>query len=159
MPDTRGSDSIAAVPETDAASAARPTTAREVVEAFLGAFERLDMDGAMELAHPAITYQNVPFPVARGIRATRRTLKAMLWPVTGFEARMLNIAANDDVVLTERIDVLEIGRFKMHFWVCGTFQLRDGQVVLWRDRFDFLDTTIGIIRAIAGIVVPALNRR
>jgi limonene-1,2-epoxide hydrolase len=78
---------------------------------------------------------------------------------TGFEARMLNIASQGDVVLTERIDVLESGRFRAQFWVCGTFQVRDGQIVLWRDRFDFLDFAIATLRALVGIVIPALNRR
>lgn len=137
----------------------RPQSPQAIVEAFLEALERLDIDAALELADEEIVYQNVPFPPARGIRATARTLNAMVRFGTGFEARMLNIASQGDVVLTERIDMLESGRFRARFWVCGTFQVRDGKVVLWRDRFDFLDVAIGILRALVGIVVPALNRR
>jgi limonene-1,2-epoxide hydrolase len=151
----------ATMPDTsrDASAQATASDAQVVVEAFIHALEQLDIDRAMTLAHSEIVYQNVPFPPARGIRATERTLRAMLRFGTGFQARMLNIAAQNDVVLTERIDVLEAGRFRMHFWVCGTFELQDGKVVLWRDRFDFLDTTIGFIRALVGIAIPALNRR
>ena len=133
--------------------------AQATVEQFLGALERLDIDGALALADPEIVYQNVPFPPARGIRAFERQMRAMARVGTGFEARMLNIAASGDIVLTERIDMLEAGRFRVVLWVCGTFELRDGKVVLWRDRFDFLDFTVGIVRALVGIVLPALNRR
>jgi limonene-1,2-epoxide hydrolase len=133
-------------------------SAQPTVEAFIEALERLDIDGAMELADEGIVYQNVPFPPDRGIRATRRTLEWMARFGTGFQARMLNIASHGDVVLTERIDVLEAGRFRAQFWVCGTFQVRDGRIVLWRDRFDFLDLGIASLRGLAGIAFPGLNR-
>lgn len=140
-------------------AAATAQTPQAVVEAFLGALERLDIDAAMTLAHEDIEYQNVPLPPAHGARATERTLRSMLRFGTGFEARMLNIATEGDVVLTERIDVLEAGRFRMVFWVCGTFEVRDGRIVLWRDRFDFADTTMAVVRGLLGVVAPGLNRR
>jgi limonene-1,2-epoxide hydrolase len=127
----------------------------EVVEAFLQALERLDVDAAMALADPDIVYQNVPFPPARGVDRTGRLLKAMMRFGTGFEARILNIAADGAVVLTERIDVLARGRFEATFWVCGTFEVRDGKVTLWRDRFDFADFTVACVKG----VVRALRRR
>ena len=39
----------------------------DVVERFLDALERLDVDAAIGLLDPDIEYQNVPFPPARGI--------------------------------------------------------------------------------------------
>ncbi len=134
-------------------------SAQDTVEAFLAALERLDIDAALELSDPEIVYQNVPFPPARGIAVFGRQMKTAARFGSGFEARILNIAADGDTVLTERIDVLEAGRLRSVFWVCGTFQVRDGKVVLWRDRFDFVDFTIGTLRALVGIVVPGLNRR
>lgn len=124
----------------------------EVVQDFLAALERLDIDAAMALADADIVYQNVPFPAMKGIVSTGRALKWMTKLGTGFEARILNIAADGPIVLTERIDVLERGKFAAEFWVCGTFEVRDGKVVVWRDRFDFADFTVacvkGIVRAI-----------
>jgi limonene-1,2-epoxide hydrolase len=42
--------------------------------------------------------------------------------------------------------------------VYGRFDVIDGRIVLWRDSFDWLDLLIGLIRGVAGALVPALNR-
>jgi limonene-1,2-epoxide hydrolase len=35
------------------------------------------------------------------------------------------------------------------FWVCGTFEVRDGRITLWRDRFDYADLTWAFLRGTA----------
>lgn len=131
-------------------------SATEVVQAFLRALEHLDTDGAAALLHPDVTYQNVPLPPARGKAATVKQLRFLEKYCSGFQARTHNIAADGDTVLTERTDVIEVGRFSAEFWVCGTFEVRDGQVVLWRDYFDYADVTVamvrGAVRALVGRV-------
>jgi limonene-1,2-epoxide hydrolase len=125
-----------------------PTTSSiEVVEAFLRALERFDIERAEALLHPDVTYQNVPLPPAKGRAATMKQLRFLEKYCSGFQARTHNIAADGDTVLTERTDVIEIGRFRPEFWVCGTFEVRDGQVVLWRDYFDYADVTVAVVKA------------
>lgn len=118
-----------------------------VVEAFLAALERLDIDAALALCHPDVTYQNVPLPKARGIEATGKQLRLLGRYATGFRAINHNIAANGSVVLTERTDVIEIGRWKPAFWVCGSFEVREGKVVSWKDYFDYADVTVAMLKA------------
>ena len=72
---------------------------------------------------------------------------------------MHNLAATSGVVLTERTDVLTAARFSARFWVCGTFELRDGRIVLWRDRFDFADVTVAALRGAAGALISLARRR
>lgn len=140
----------------DAASTAAPTTPEiDVVHAFLAALERLDIDAALELADPNVVYQNVPFPPARGVKAVGRQLRLMARYGSGFEVVMHNIAVDRHVVLTERTDVLVIGPVRAAFWVCGTFEVRDGRITLWRDRFDFADVTVAFLKGL----VRALLRR
>ncbi|MDQ2651026.1 MAG: nuclear transport factor 2 family protein [Actinomycetota bacterium] len=124
-------------------------SATEVVEAFLRALEQLDIERAAALLHPDVTYQNVPLPPARGKAATVKQLRFLEKYCSGFQARNHNIAANGDTVLTERTDVIEVGRFSAEFWVCGTFEVRDGQVVLWRDYFDYADVTVAMVKGAA----------
>lgn len=135
----------------------------DVVHRFLGRLQELDVAGAVALCADDVVYQNVPLPPARGIKAVRRQLRAMAKVGTGFEVEMVNIAANGPVVLTERIDVLRRGSFAMEFWVCGTFEVRDGKIVLWRDYFDwptFLAAGVrGAGRAAAGAVARRRARR
>ncbi len=127
----------------------------EVVERFLTALERLDVDAAVDLLDPAVVYQNVPLPAARGVRAVEKQLRFLARYGRGFEVRWHNVAANGPIVLTERTDVLTVGSVSGAFWVCGTFEVRDGRIVLWRDRFDFVDVTWSFVRG----AVEALLRR
>ena len=60
-------------------------------------------------------------------------------------------------MLTERTDVLVFGRVRCQFWVTGRFDVRDGQITLWRDSYDYLDLTRAFLRGVAGALVPALR--
>lgn len=117
----------------------------ETVEAFLAALAALDMDGARALMADDIVYQNVPFPADRSAEATMRTLKRFLVPFRTFEVETLNIAANGNTVLTERIDTFANGKYRAGFWVCGTFEVEGGKITLWRDRFDMADMTFSLV--------------
>jgi len=125
-----------------------------VVEEFLAALGRLDVDRAVELLAPDVVYQNVPFPPARGLRAVEQQLRGLGRYASGFEAINHHIASNGPVVLTERTDVITVGRWRSAFWVCGTFEVRDGRITLWRDRFDFADLTWAMLRGAFGAVLP-----
>lgn len=129
-------------------------TAIGVVRSFLVALEAMDVDALLELSDPTIVYQNVPLPPARGREAFERQMRWFERHATGFEARVHNIAATGPVVLTERTDVVRRGRFSAEFWVCGTFEVRDGKVVLWRDRFDFADVTVACLRGAVRALMP-----
>lgn len=124
----------------------------ETVRAFLGALEDLDIDAAVELLADGAVYQNVPLPPARGKLAVERQLRFMAKYGTGFEVRMHNIAAEGSTVLTERTDVLIRGNWRSEFWVCGTFETRDGKITLWRDYFDWPTFIFAGIRGLAGLL-------
>jgi limonene-1,2-epoxide hydrolase len=117
-----------------------------VVRAFLAALEALDVDAALALAAPDIVYQNVPLPPARGIEQFGEQMRFLERWCTAFEVQLHSIAADGGTVLTERTDVLERGTLRAAFWVCGTFEVEDGRITLWRDRFDWV-TVIGAVVA------------
>ncbi len=125
----------------------------DVVRDFLGALERLDIDAATKLLAPDVEYRNVPLPPARGLPAVEKQLRFLERFCTGFEVDYDNIAADGPMVLTERTDVLVRGRFRVAFWVCGTFEVRDGRIQMWRDRFDFVDFTLAFFRAGAKLLL------
>jgi limonene-1,2-epoxide hydrolase len=131
----------------------------EIVTDFLSALEDLDVDRAMTHAAPGMIYQNVPLPPARGVPAVEKTLRAMTRYGTGFEARVHNIAANGPVVLTERTDVLRRGSWRAEFWVCGTFEVRDGKITLWRDYFDWTTFLAASARGLGTALLTTLNTR
>ncbi len=136
--------------------------ATSTVTAFLDAMGRLDNETAIALLADDVVYQNVSLPAAKGKPAVAKQLRLFEKYLTSFEAINHRIAADGNTVLTERTDVITIGRFKASFWVCGTFEVRDGKIVLWRDYFDWANLLVGSAagagRAVAGLVRGALKR-
>jgi limonene-1,2-epoxide hydrolase len=141
---------------SDRAAADDPTG---VVRAFLAALESLDVDAALALASPEIVYQNVPLPPARGIEQFGRQLRFLERYCTGFEAQLHSIAADGGTVLTERTDVLERGTLRAAFWVCGTFEVEDGRITLWRDRFDWATVVGAVLAALPRAALRSLASR
>ena len=130
-----------------------------VVREFLAALQASDTGRALELLAPAVVYQNVPLPPARGIKAVQKQLEGLQRLFTGFEVVHHNIAANGSTVLTERTDVLCLGPVRGAFWVCGTFEVHDGKITLWRDRFDYLDVLLSFGRGAVLAIVKAFGGR
>lgn len=127
-----------------------------VVEQFLDALRRLDTDAALALLAEDVTYQNVSLPQAKGKEAVARQLALFSRYVSSFDAINHRIVGDGGTVLTERTDILEVSRVRAEFWVCGTFEVRDGRIVLWRDYFDWANLLTGTLkgagRAVAGLV-------
>lgn len=140
---TASTEASASSSSSSSASSSSARDARDiaVVESFFAAFQALDLDGALALMADDVVYQNVPFPADRGKAAVTRTLKGFSKVMTGFEVRMKNIAARNGVVLTERVDVLKGPLLYLDIWVCGTFEVKDGRITLWRDYFDLATAT------------------
>ena len=109
-----------------------------VVSAFLAALARKDVAAAMALVDTDIVYRNVSLPPVRGLKAVRRLFER--WTAlrgTGFDVVVHRMAVDGHIVLTERTDVLQFGAVHQQFWVCGTFEVVDGRITLWRDYFDY----------------------
>lgn len=123
------------------------------VEAFLAALERFDVAEAETYLTADARWVNVGLPTVRGRAAIVEALTRMgRVPGARFTVTMHNIAADGDVVLTERTDELAVGPVGSAFWVCGTFELRDGRIAEWRDRFDHVDVLRGTVRStVAGL--------
>jgi limonene-1,2-epoxide hydrolase len=135
-------------------------SAGEVVVDFLLALADYDLDAALDLVTDDLEYINVSLPTIHGRAALERVARPALRPGRmGFDVHFNHVATEgDDVVITDRIDELSFGRFAACFWVYGRFTVRDGKIAVWRDSFDWLDVTIGNLRALVGLVVPSLNR-
>jgi limonene-1,2-epoxide hydrolase len=131
-----------------------------VVERFLELLRVGDVDGAVELLAVDVEYKNVGLPTVSGRERTRRLFRATLGRSgTGFEVYVHAISADGGTVLTERTDVLKFGRLRVQFWVCGRFDVHDGQIVLWRDYFDQMNFWVATARGLLGMIFPALRAK
>jgi limonene-1,2-epoxide hydrolase len=134
-----------------------PTDPVDVVRAFLAALERLDVDAALALTSDEIVYQNVPLPPARGRQAFEQQMRFLEKYCTGFEADIHRIAADGDSVMTERTDALIRDDFRAAFWVDGTFEVVDGRITVWRDRFDWVTVIVAVVAAVPRALLRRLG--
>lgn len=131
-----------------------------VVRAFLLALEDGELDQALALLAEDVAYTNVSLPTVRGRARVDRLFRPAYEKLGGgFRVHLHTVAADGNTVLTERTDALIFGRVDVRLWVYGRFEVQDGRITVWRDSFDWLDLTVGIVRGLLGAVVPSLNRR
>ena len=126
------------------------------VEQFLYALQDSNLDVAGPLLAEDLVYQNVGLPTIHG-RKRAMKLFSSLGGSSAFEVKIHRIAADGAAVLTERTDALIFGPLRLQFWVCGVFEVHDGQITLWRDYFDFFDMFKATLRGLAGLLVPPLK--
>lgn len=135
-----------------------PEPAVSTVTHFLAALEDLDIDRALSYAAPGIVYQNVPLPPARGLAAFEKQMRWLARAMTGFEVTIQHIVGDGPIVLTERTDTLRAGSWSAAFWVCGSFEVRDGRIELWRDYFDWATLGVASLRGLAQAAVAGISR-
>jgi limonene-1,2-epoxide hydrolase len=126
------------------------------VEQFLYALQDSDLDTAGPLLAEDLVYQNVGLPTIHG-RKRAMKLFSSLGGSSAFEVKIHRIAADGAAVLTERTDALIFGPLRLQFWVCGVFEVHNGEITLWRDYFDFFDMFKATLRGLAGLVLPSLK--
>jgi len=113
----------------------------EVVRRFCAAWS--DNIGAAELAAFFTgddVYHNIPLAPVIGREAIANNIASFIRPgAPGIEAiqfRVINIAANGPIVMTERVDVFKLPSKSFELPVMGIFEVRDGKISAWRDYFD-----------------------
>ncbi|KAA1424241.1 limonene-1,2-epoxide hydrolase family protein [Nocardioides antri] len=117
------------------------------VTAFFAALEDRAVKQALALADDRIVWRNTSLPTVRG-KLVGRILRGLDRDWMSIGADFHHVAAAGDVVLTERTDHLRIGSLEIEFWVCGTFEVRDGRIVLWHDHFSWGNVLVGTLRGL-----------
>ena len=132
------------------------STPTAVVERFIDHLRTVtDNDAAVGLLAEDVVYENSWMPTVRGRERVRKLFQALLRIGTEVEMHVHTISADGPTVLTERTDVLQWGRLRVQFWICGRFEVHDGQIVVWREYYDPLAILAATLRGLLGMVVPA----
>ncbi len=99
--------------------------------------------GAAELASfftDDAIYHNIPLAPVTGREAIANTIASVIRPgppgIEGIDFRVIHIAADGPVVMTERVDAFRVGEKSFELPVMGTFEVSDGKINAWRDYFD-----------------------
>ena len=157
---------------TDSALDQRLKNPIEVVTAFLDRLRAGDVDGAAVLMSADIRYRNASLPTITTRERVRRIFAATLGrPGISFDFVNHSIAAaergsparaaasggNGATVLTERTDALIAGRLRVQLWVCGRFDVQDGEITAWTDYFDWGNLAVAGLRGLVGWSYPLLR--
>ncbi|MBV9486723.1 MAG: nuclear transport factor 2 family protein [Frankiaceae bacterium] len=140
-------------------SATVQPTPSQVVRSFLEALAANDTETAVDLVASDIVYENVGLPTIRGRERFAKGARQFAARGIGFDVRIHRIAEEGSTVLTERTDALFFRGYRSQFWVCGTFEITDGQISLWRDYFDFWAIARSSLRGLIGVAVPSVRAR
>lgn len=115
-------------------------TNSELVMSFIAAWNGRDWDAIEALFAADVVYHNIPMEPLLGRDQAMAMIRGMQPQEVDWE--VLNIAANGDVVLTERVDnfVMEDGK-RVSLPVMGAMEVREGKIQAWRDYFDLASFT------------------
>jgi limonene-1,2-epoxide hydrolase len=113
----------------------------EVVRRFCAAWS--DNAGTDELAAfftDDAVYHNMPLEPVAGRKNIAENIDSYIRPgppgVEGIEFRVINIASDGPVVMTERVDFFTLPSKSFGLPVMGIFEVEGGKINAWRDYFD-----------------------
>ena len=112
------------------------TSTAEVVRTFCSAIDRKDLVVVEALLDEKVVYHNIGSEPAVGREATLAAVKFQFDMFDPAEFRIRNLAVDGNTVLTERVDVVTANGIGAPVPVMGTFEVRDGRIIAWRDYFD-----------------------
>ena len=113
----------------------------DVVRRFCAAWsENRDAGDLASFLTDDAVYHNIPMAPITGRDAIAENIATLIRPgapgIMSIDFRVVNIAANGAVVMTERVDVFKLPDRSFELQVMGTFEISDGRISAWRDYFD-----------------------
>ena len=113
----------------------------ELVRRFCAAWsDDMGIDDLAAFFTDDAVYHNIPLAPVTGKEAIASTIASFIRPgapgIDGIEFRVINIAADGPVVMTERVGVFSLPGKSFELPVMGTFEVSDGRINAWRDYFD-----------------------
>ncbi|MEM6828136.1 MAG: limonene-1,2-epoxide hydrolase family protein [Pseudomonadota bacterium] len=108
----------------------------ETITAFIAAWDAYDLEKIYSFMAEDVEWSDMPLSTVNGIAQARAKMDAFPGvEACGFDTH--HIAANGNVVLTERTDWFDMQGRRRTIRVMGTFELNDdGKIQRWRDYFD-----------------------
>ncbi len=110
----------------------------DVVKGLAAAFRKpADVDGIAKWFAEDGVYHNMPDDPLVGRAAIREWLVEMVQPLRDVEFVFVNMTADGDRVYAERLDWVEmVDGTRVSLPCNGVFEIRDGEIVSWRDYYD-----------------------
>jgi limonene-1,2-epoxide hydrolase len=113
-------------------------TAKKVVQEFCDLMVNRDAEALRPYLAETAVYQNIGMPAASGIEEIIENVATqfLMFP-DSYEYRTINVVADGEVVMNERLDMVKGPDGAVHALpVMGTFIVRDGKITRWTDYWD-----------------------
>ncbi len=107
-----------------------------IITEFIAAWSRLDADELAGYFTEDGTYHNMPAGPVSGRDRVRDFIAGFTKGWTSTTWDLLNIAADGDVVIAERLDRTVAGDRSVDLPCTGVFEMSEGRIKVWRDYFD-----------------------
>lgn len=113
----------------------------KLIEAFIAAWSRLDVDELLDYFTEDGVYHNMPMAPVNGKTQLKPFIAAFLkdWSSTHWD--ILTLMSKGDTVIAERLDRTQIGDVSVDLPCCGVFKIANGKIAVWRDYFDMATYT------------------
>ncbi|MEI7932072.1 MAG: limonene-1,2-epoxide hydrolase family protein [Alphaproteobacteria bacterium] len=113
----------------------------QVIRDFIAAWSRLNPDELAAFFTADGVYHNMPAAPVAGRAAVRAFIAGFVKPWTSTQWDVLNLVAQGDVVIAERLDRTKVGEKSVDLPCCGVFKLEGGKIKVWNDYFDMATYT------------------
>lgn len=110
--------------------------AQQVVDQFIEAVGRKDLDAAMAVVADDCYYDNVPIGDMTGKDKMLEFLTPMFKGAGPASFEVLRTSCTGNIVMNERIDRFQMKGKDIALPVAGVFEVNDGKITFWRDYFD-----------------------
>jgi limonene-1,2-epoxide hydrolase len=108
----------------------------DFVDRFVAAWPTGDAAAVATLFSVNASYHNGPLDAVHGRDAIQTTLSGFMAMGGNVAIDMVNLLADERIVMTERIDHFTIDDRRISLPVMGIFEIDDGRIVAWLDYFD-----------------------
>lgn len=110
----------------------------EIIDGFMKAWGRLDLDAVMDHFTDDAAYANIPMgPPNKGKPAIRAFIEGFLSSTTEINFIVHHqVEGANGIVMNERTDVLVMSGNRVELPVMGVFEFSNGKISAWRDYFD-----------------------
>ncbi len=108
----------------------------ELIRNFIQACVRANADEFAGYFTDDAVWWNAPWQEVKGREAIRETLQRGAQRMVALPWEIVNIMADSDIVMTERVDNFLVGETRVSVPCMGIFELRDGKIAAWRDYWD-----------------------
>lgn len=113
-----------------------PVDNEKIIREFIAAWSRLDAAELAGFFAEDGVYHNMPAAPVAGRGNIEQMIGGFIAAWTETEWDVLNLVADGNLVIAERLDRTKAGEKGVDLPCTGVFELEEGKIKVWRDYFD-----------------------